>query len=77
MGLVVTYTTSGIFNFAQGAMGMFCAFIYWQLKVDGGVADRSSRSLLTVLVAAPLLGALIERILMRRLADAPSSRSSW
>ena len=37
MGLVVTYTTSGIFNFAQGAMGMFCAFIYWELKVNHDV----------------------------------------
>ena len=27
-GLVVTYTTSGIFNFAQGAIGMFMAFVY-------------------------------------------------
>ena len=24
-GLVVTYSTSGIFNFAHGALGMFCA----------------------------------------------------
>ena len=45
-GLVVTYTTSGIFNFAQGAMGMFCAFVYWELKVnwvdpDHPVADPS------------------------------------
>ena len=70
MGLVVTYTTSGIFNFAQGAMGMFCAFIYWQLKVDGGMQTLVA-FLLTVLVAAPVLGALIERILMRRLSGAP------
>ena len=28
MGLVVTYTTSGIFNFAQGAIGMIGAFLY-------------------------------------------------
>ena len=70
MGLVVTYTTSGIFNFAQGAMGMFCAFIYWQLKVDGGMQTLVA-FLLTVLVAAPVLGALIERILMRRMAGAP------
>ena len=28
VGLVVTYTTSGIFNFAHGAIGMFAAFIY-------------------------------------------------
>ena len=42
-GLVVTYTTSGIFNFAQGAMGMFCAFVYWQLKVDSGPSRPSRR----------------------------------
>ena len=70
MGLVVTYTTSGIFNFAQGAMGMFCAFIYWELKVNNEVQPLVAFAI-TVLVAAPLLGALIERILMRRLAGAP------
>ena len=76
MGLVVTYTTSGIFNFAQGAMGMFCAFIYWELKVNHNVQPLVAFAL-TVLVAAPLLGAMIERILMRRLAGAPWSPSSW
>ena len=35
-GLVVTYTTSGIFNFAHGAIGMFSAFLYWQLRWDDG-----------------------------------------
>ena len=35
-GLVLTYTTSGIFNFAHGAMGMFAAFAYWQLRVEWG-----------------------------------------
>jgi branched-chain amino acid transport system permease protein len=69
-GLVVTYTTSGIFNFAQGAIGMLMAFVYWELKVDLGVQTLVA-FLLTVLVAAPLLGALIERGLMRRLHDAP------
>src|SRR5690348_10197748 len=28
-GLVVVYTTTGIFNFAQGAIGMFLAYIDW------------------------------------------------
>ena len=32
-GLVVTYSTSGIFNIAHGAIGMFMAFVYWQLSV--------------------------------------------
>ncbi len=31
-GLVLTYTTSGIFNFAQGAMAMLAAFTYWQFR---------------------------------------------
>src|SRR5881275_3318944 len=29
-GLVVTYTTTGIFNFAHGAIGMIAAFTFWQ-----------------------------------------------
>ena len=48
-GLVVTYTTSGIFNFAQGAMGMFSAFVYWQLKVDWGIATPIPALIITVL----------------------------
>ena len=37
-GLVVTYTTSGVFNFAQGAVGMVAAFCYW---VPGHQAPRA------------------------------------
>ena len=32
-GLVVTYTTSGVFNFAHGSLGMLMTFLYWQLRV--------------------------------------------
>src|SRR2546428_20929 len=35
-GLVVTYTTSGIFNFAHGAIGMLCAFGFWELTAQDG-----------------------------------------
>ena len=35
-GLVVTYTTSGIFNFAHGAIGMAAAYTYWQFHVGWG-----------------------------------------
>ena len=54
-GLVVTYTTSGIFNFAQGAIGMFMAFIYWQLTQGWGLAEIPAL-LLVVLVIAPAVG---------------------
>ena len=71
-GLVVTYTTSGIFNFAHGAIGMLMAFTFWELTVEHGWPQWLA--LLVVLgVFAPLLGALIERLIMRRLHGAPES----
>ena len=69
-GLVVTYTTSGIFNFAQGAIGMFLAYVFWQIQVGWGVQTFVAL-LLTVFVAAPIMGAIIEITLMRKIADAP------
>lgn len=64
-GLVVTYITSGVFNFAHGAIGMIAAFTYWQLVV----ADHwpAWAGLVAVLAAAALSGALIEKVLMRPL----------
>ena len=69
MGLVVTYTTSGIFNFAQGAIGMIGAFLYWQFSQSAGWPTWLS-FLLVVFVVAPLLGATIERLIVRRLESA-------
>ena len=59
-GLVVTYATSGIFNIAHGAIGMFMAFVYWQLSV-GWHINAGLSFVLTVFVLAPLLGAAVER----------------
>jgi branched-chain amino acid transport system permease protein len=71
-GLVVTYTTSGIFNFAHGAIGMLCAFGFWELTVQDGWPQWLA--LLFILgVAAPLLGFLIDRLLMRHLHGASIS----
>ena len=65
-GLVVTYTTSGIFNFAHGAIGMVMAFVYWQLRV--GERWPTPLALVFVLgVLAPVAGAVLERILFRPL----------
>jgi branched-chain amino acid transport system permease protein len=69
-GLVVTYTTSGVFNFAQGAVGMIMAFLYWEVRVNHGWPAWIAL-VFVVLIVAPLFGALIERTLMRRLVDAP------
>jgi branched-chain amino acid transport system permease protein len=68
-GLVVTYTTSGIFNFAHGATGMLGAFLFWQFHVDWGWNTWVSL-LLVVGVAAPLYGIVVERVIMRNLTGA-------
>jgi ABC-type branched-subunit amino acid transport system ATPase component/branched-subunit amino acid ABC-type transport system permease component len=68
-GLVVTYATSGVFNFAQGAIGMFLAYVYWEFRVQVGLPTIVG-ILLTVLVAAPVMGILIERGIMRFLTNA-------
>jgi branched-chain amino acid transport system permease protein len=70
-GLVVTYTTSGIFNFAHGAVAMVSAFVYWQLSSeDAWGLPVPLALLLTLVVFAPGLGWLIDVVLMRRLHDA-------
>src|SRR3989440_1424051 len=69
MGLVVTYTTSGIFNFAHGAIGMVAAFMYWELSVNQGWPTPVAL-VVVLFVFAPLMGALIERVLMRPLHGA-------
>ncbi len=67
-GLVVTYTTSGIFNFAHGAIAMLGAFAYWQVRVAWGWP--APLALLVVLgFAAPLLGTLLYAVVMRGLRD--------
>jgi branched-chain amino acid transport system permease protein len=69
-GLVVTYTTSGVFNFAHGGIGMVSAFSYWQLSIGWGwPAPLAFATVLLVL--APLLGAVVERVLIRPLYGAP------
>lgn len=69
-GLVVTYTTSGIFNFAHGAVGMLAAFTYWQLRIDFGWPAPIALAVV-LLVLAPVAGALVERVIMRGLDNAP------
>ncbi len=65
-GLVLTYTTTGIFNFAHGAIGMLAAFAYWQLRFAWGWP--APIALVVVLfVLAPALGFLLERYIMRGL----------
>lgn len=69
-GIILTYTTSGIFNFAHGAIAFVSAYFYYQLHTGSGVPIVPA-AVVTVLLFAPLLGLLLDRILLRRLARAP------
>jgi branched-chain amino acid transport system permease protein len=65
-GLVLTYTTTGIFNFAHGAIGMVGAFLYWQLRFDWGWP--APVALFVVLfIASPLFGVFLVVAIMRNL----------
>jgi branched-chain amino acid transport system permease protein len=68
-GLVITYATSSVFNMAHGAVGMVMAFLYWELSVNRGLPTWLAL-FLVVGVVAPLFGALLERVAMRRLVGA-------
>ncbi len=68
-GLVVTYATSGIFNFAHGAVAMIAAFSYWELRVRHHWAAPLA-FFAVVLVLAPIIGVVIERLIMRNLGGA-------
>lgn len=70
-GLVVTYITSGVFNFAHGAIGMFLAFVYWELRVDQGWPTWLALAV-TLLVIGPAIGALLDAAVMRPLLKGAS-----
>jgi branched-chain amino acid transport system permease protein len=67
-GLVLTYTTTGIFNFAHGAVGMVSAFLFYSLTEKGSVPTPIGL-VLVLGVFAPLVGLLLE-LVMRRFKDA-------
>ena len=68
--LVLTYQTSGIFNFSQGAVAFVSAFFYFQLHTGQHLSIVAS-ALITVFGFAPLLGLMLDRVLFRRLAEGP------
>jgi branched-chain amino acid transport system permease protein len=68
-GLVVTYAASGIFNFAHGAVAMIAAFTYWELRVEQHwPAPLAFAAVLCI--EAPIMGLVIERVIMRNLGGA-------
>jgi branched-chain amino acid transport system permease protein len=65
-GLVLTYATTGIFNFAHGAIGMLAAFAYWQVRFQWGWPTPVAL-VFVLFVLAPAFGLFLERVIMRGL----------
>ncbi|MCW2491573.1 MAG: Sulfate-transporting ATPase, partial [Frankiales bacterium] len=61
VGLVLTYKTSGIFNFAHGTIATVSAFLFYWLHIQHHLDWRVS-ALLSLLIAGPVLGVALERL---------------
>ena len=73
-GLVLTYTTTRVFNVAHGAFGMLMAFLFWDFSVKQGMPAWLAL-ILVAFVIAPLIGWFIARFVARGLGDSPVSVS--
>jgi branched-chain amino acid transport system permease protein len=70
LGLVVTYTSSRVFNFAHGAIAFFMAIFFRNLVVEHGWPHFGA-GVFAGFVVAPLFGLVLYAVLFKRLADAP------
>jgi branched-chain amino acid transport system permease protein len=61
MGMVLTYKTVGVFNFAYGAIAMFSAFTYWELHDNWGLTAWLAMPIL-FFVVAPVVGVILEAL---------------
>ncbi|GAA3552118.1 ABC transporter permease subunit [Streptomyces osmaniensis] len=67
IGLVVTYRSTGVLNFAHGAIAMVCAYVLRQFVVEWGWPLWAGATV-TLLVLAPGIGMLLERFVFRPLS---------
>src|SRR5437764_11596826 len=78
LALVLIYQSTDVVNFAQGEMAMFCTFVGWSWMVGGvkvlgldfGTLPFWPSFFITLLVAA-LIGAFVERVVVRPVENAP------
>ncbi|MFI8501370.1 ATP-binding cassette domain-containing protein [Streptomyces sp. NPDC085524] len=66
-GLVLSYSASGLFNFAHGATAYLCALTFYEVHSGLGWPAVPA-ALLVVFVLAPALGWGLDRLMFRRLA---------
>lgn len=70
LGLVLTYASSRVFNFAHGAIAFFLATLYYWLVTEHGWPEPLA-AVASVGVVAPILGLGLWAVLFRRLTHAP------
>ena len=68
LALVMIYQATHLVNFAQGEIAMFSTYIAWAL-IQAGVPYWAAFAI--TVVAAFLLGVVIERVIIRPVEDAP------
>jgi branched-chain amino acid transport system permease protein len=71
-GLVLTYTTTRVFNIAHGAFGMVMAFTFWDFSQRQGMPTWLAL-VLVLGVVAPGTGWFVQRFVTRGLGEGPVS----
>src|SRR3954470_14772437 len=71
LGLVLTYRTSGVFNFGHGAIGAGAAFLFYTLHVSQGWAWPLAA--LITLVLFGIVGGWLMELITRGLGDVPEA----
>ncbi|HEX8802784.1 MAG TPA: hypothetical protein VF743_01285, partial [Acidimicrobiales bacterium] len=71
LGFVLTYKTSGVFNLAFGAQAYASAVVYFKAHTEWGWGILPS-VLVSVVLLAPLIGLVLERLVFRHLRTAPA-----
>ncbi|WP_341228746.1 ABC transporter permease [Nocardioides salarius] len=73
-GLVLTYSTTRVFNIAHGALGMVMSFVFWDFSIRQGMPLWLAL-FLVLFVVAPGVGWFIQRFVTRGLGEGPVSVS--
>lgn len=71
VGLVLTYKTSGVFNLAFAGQAYVSAIVYYELRKELEW-PLVAAGVVSILIVAPLIGLLLERVLFRYLQSAGS-----
>jgi len=73
-GIVLTYKATGVFNLAHFTIGLFAAYVLWQMNGVWGISLWISAPLV-LLVLGPGIGILLEKFVFRSLQRRRASTS--